>query len=208
MYKSFEIKNFKCFKHFLIKDLDRINIITGLNNAGKTALLEALFVHFGAYNPNLLLRVLSYRGIGQGQLSITKWEEMPWTSYFHKFDFSKSIFLSGQLNTGFERNILIKELKEPEELLKISQMKKKGYPDDALFSSSAEAIQVLGFKYNENGNEGIYYLILWPEGLEVFPFVPSPPKPAFFLNERSRLVSDAADLYSKLEINKQDILLK
>ncbi|AIY89304.1 AAA family ATPase [Geoglobus acetivorans] len=45
MYKSFEIQNFRCFREFHIDQLRRINLIVGMNNVGKTALLEALFIH-------------------------------------------------------------------------------------------------------------------------------------------------------------------
>ncbi len=41
-----EIKNFRCFKHTRIKNFGKVNLIGGLNNVGKTALLEALLVGF------------------------------------------------------------------------------------------------------------------------------------------------------------------
>jgi len=42
MIKNFEIVKYKCFKNFKLEGLSRINIITGDNNVGKTALLEAV----------------------------------------------------------------------------------------------------------------------------------------------------------------------
>ncbi len=44
MIKNFEIVKYKCFENFKLEGLSRINIITGDNNVGKTALLEALFI--------------------------------------------------------------------------------------------------------------------------------------------------------------------
>src|SRR3990172_1358460 len=44
MYRSFAIRNFRCFRDFRIGDLERVNLIAGANNVGKTALLEAFFV--------------------------------------------------------------------------------------------------------------------------------------------------------------------
>ena len=38
MYKSFRVKNFRCFKDLQINDLGRVNLIAGKNNTGKTAL--------------------------------------------------------------------------------------------------------------------------------------------------------------------------
>jgi AAA15 family ATPase/GTPase len=40
--KDIVIKNFKCFESFEAKGLSRVNLITGSNNTGKTALMEAI----------------------------------------------------------------------------------------------------------------------------------------------------------------------
>lgn len=42
MLKEIEIQNFRCFEHLTISGFERLNLIGGKNNAGKTALLEAL----------------------------------------------------------------------------------------------------------------------------------------------------------------------
>jgi chromosome segregation ATPase len=44
MIDSIEINNFRCFKKLRIKDCAPINVIVGENGAGKTALLEAVFL--------------------------------------------------------------------------------------------------------------------------------------------------------------------
>jgi AAA15 family ATPase/GTPase len=43
MLQSIEIENFRCFEKASISGFEQINIITGKNNSGKTALLEAIF---------------------------------------------------------------------------------------------------------------------------------------------------------------------
>lgn len=43
MLKSLEIRNFRGFKNLTIEKLQRVNLITGRNNTGKTALLEAVY---------------------------------------------------------------------------------------------------------------------------------------------------------------------
>ena len=50
MIDFIEIKNYKCFEDTKIEGFERVNLIGGLNNAGKTVLLEAL--HLGWENPN------------------------------------------------------------------------------------------------------------------------------------------------------------
>jgi AAA15 family ATPase/GTPase len=59
MYQSFAVHNFRCFSTLAMADLERVNLIAGVNNVGKTALLEALFLHCGGYNPALAIWKIS-----------------------------------------------------------------------------------------------------------------------------------------------------
>jgi AAA15 family ATPase/GTPase len=47
MLKSIHIKNFRLFRDLKIEPLNRVNLITGENDSGKTALLEAIYLLFG-----------------------------------------------------------------------------------------------------------------------------------------------------------------
>lgn len=67
MYASVRIRRFRTFLEFRIDGLQRFNLITGQNNVGKTALLEALFVHCGGANINLPFATENFRGVGQFQ---------------------------------------------------------------------------------------------------------------------------------------------
>jgi predicted ATP-dependent endonuclease of OLD family len=49
MLTSISVKNFRLFQSLEIEDLNRVNLIAGLNNSGKTALLEALYFLFANY---------------------------------------------------------------------------------------------------------------------------------------------------------------
>ena len=51
MFRSFTVKNFRCFQDLTIAPLARVNLIAGKNNVGKTALLEALYLHSGPRAP-------------------------------------------------------------------------------------------------------------------------------------------------------------
>lgn len=63
MFKSFEIRHFRGFEQFRLDALKPINIIGGLNNVGKTCLLEAMFIHAGFGNAELLVRTNFLRGL-------------------------------------------------------------------------------------------------------------------------------------------------
>ncbi len=64
MIEEFLIRNFKCFPEILLKPMKRVNLVTGKNNVGKTALLEAIWLHEGAHNAALSFAIGQFRGIG------------------------------------------------------------------------------------------------------------------------------------------------
>ncbi|MDE2778194.1 MAG: AAA family ATPase [Chloroflexota bacterium] len=90
MYRSFTIKNFRCFDELTVEGMGRINLIAGKNNVGKTALLEALWVHHGKVNPDLCSRIESFRGLEQLN------PERFLANIFYSFDRRLSIVLSAE----------------------------------------------------------------------------------------------------------------
>ena len=63
MYTSFSIENFRLFDQLTVEPLARVNLIAGRNNAGKTALLEAIWLHSGQNSPELAQRINLWRGL-------------------------------------------------------------------------------------------------------------------------------------------------
>jgi len=74
VYKHFAIKNFRCFEDLTVEPLERINLIAGKNNVGKTALLEALWLHHGYHNPELGLRLRVFRGLDRFRRDEFLWD--------------------------------------------------------------------------------------------------------------------------------------
>jgi hypothetical protein len=62
MIKTFEVESFECFDSVRLADLTRINVVTGPNASGKTALLEALFFATRA-TPDGVLTLNRFRGL-------------------------------------------------------------------------------------------------------------------------------------------------
>ena len=58
---SFEIHNFRLFRHLEIKKLARVNLIVGKNNVGKTSLLEALYLYGHRGVPAIVIQQLQAR---------------------------------------------------------------------------------------------------------------------------------------------------
>ncbi len=54
MLESIEIKNFRCFKETKIAQFGLVNLLGGMNNVGKTALLEAIYLAKNPYIKNIM----------------------------------------------------------------------------------------------------------------------------------------------------------
>jgi len=57
--KNLEITKFKCFSDFEIKDFGRVNLISGKNNIGKTALMEAIYINCYSKNIDTLFTAIT-----------------------------------------------------------------------------------------------------------------------------------------------------
>ena len=98
MYTSFNIENFRLFDRLSVESLGRVNLIAGENNVGKTALLEALWLHSGPNIPELCLRLSSFRGIpGPNPRRFLH-------DVFYDFDAEREITLSGRGDWGNGNN--------------------------------------------------------------------------------------------------------
>ncbi len=62
MINSIGIKNFRNLTDFQLKSLGRVNLITGKNNTGKSALLEAISIYLAKGDINWILSLLEERG--------------------------------------------------------------------------------------------------------------------------------------------------
>jgi AAA15 family ATPase/GTPase len=56
--KYIDIESYKCFQNFKAEDFKRVNLISGKNNIGKTAFLEAGILNVSSYNAASLLATL------------------------------------------------------------------------------------------------------------------------------------------------------
>jgi AAA15 family ATPase/GTPase len=61
MLKSFQISNFRLFQHLEIGRLNRINLIVGKNNAGKSTFLEAVALYASNASPSVFLDLVESR---------------------------------------------------------------------------------------------------------------------------------------------------
>jgi len=110
MYRSFAIKNFRCFGELELRPLERVNLIVGMNNVGKTALLEALFLHIGPNSPELSLAIHGFRGLER--LVVDPREVWEWLFFDKRVD--ETIELASLDEDDRQRSLRIR-LMEPRE---------------------------------------------------------------------------------------------
>jgi len=214
MYKSFRVSNFRCFQELTLDSLERVNLVGGANNVGKTALLEALFVHCGRYSPELALRVNAFRGIEFVSLRPDASREAPWDSLFADFDTMKEIEIVGEMEPAGRELVFLKALREPEDLAGISKFEQHeaaeapAKPENVMPSSGFA--RVLELRYEGSQRKGRNLMILDHKGVHLEPVPPPPPFPAFFHPARTRVpAKDQVQRFSNLQKSgKSDVLLK
>jgi hypothetical protein len=210
MYRSFHVRNFRCFRDLTLTGLERVNLIAGANNVGKTALLEALFLHCGAYNPSLTLRLNPLRGIQMVKLEFGHGAEAPWDSLFAGFDTSESVELSGENEATGGRRLTLKLLRTPEELAQVSQVTQQATEPSEFVPVSPETPAVVELEYSTDGGQsGRYLMVLDQKGdFRVQPVPPPPPFFALFLPARGRVpLADDAERFGRMEVvGRQDVV--
>jgi len=92
MLKEFHIQNFKVFESLDLKDLSVINLIGGLNNTGKTSLLEGIYNFYKRREPDVLINSLIQRA---GVEALDK-STFVWTPAFYNYNIHNPISLTGK----------------------------------------------------------------------------------------------------------------
>jgi hypothetical protein len=202
MYKWFEVNNFRCFKHLPIKDLHRINLIAGKNNVGKTALLEALFLHCGAPNPLITLRLDVLRGIESARGEAGRWIDSLLGSLFAGFDTRRAIRLASQDGAGKGRSMEIEAIRDPAGLADVERALGRALVTLKLPSDAEKAgPEVLRLRYTRTGDETeTHYLVSRSDGLTVEPAPPEAAHRTRLLPARLRPnLSEEAEYFGDLE---------
>lgn len=103
---DFEIENFRCFDTFKMHNIKRINLIGGMNNAGKTALLEALYLSNGIDSSTVGYIKYAFRNekaIDEYQLNITQWYSLFYNRRTDQFIKLKSTLSTKDIKEAYAR---------------------------------------------------------------------------------------------------------
>ncbi|WP_445632400.1 ATPase AAA-type core domain-containing protein [Nostoc sp. DSM 114161] len=161
MIKNIKIKNFRCFNDLKVSGFEKINLISGKNNVGKTALLEALFINT-APRPETIIFL---RHVRREQLSFSKsLPERTWNNFFFRQNKSNEIVIEAKLENESSK---IVEIYVDESIKDFSDEIDEQNSDNeiqeniiSLFSGSESVQSVMHLKTRINHGETFETLII------------------------------------------------
>ncbi|EAZ92433.1 AAA family ATPase [Crocosphaera chwakensis] len=104
MIKNIEIENFRCFEHTKIEGFERVNLIGGKNNSGKTALLEAIALNQSP-QPDIILLLTKIRD--DSLYYSQSYPEKVWNNLFFNNITKDSIRIIINKNSPNPQNLII-----------------------------------------------------------------------------------------------------
>lgn len=202
MYRKFSIRNFRGIQALDIPEMERVVILAGANNTGKTSVLEALFVHSACGNADILLRVDAFRGLPQVIGAATA--DPPWHAVFHGFHAGRAIELSGTLADGRHARLTVRTEAPGAIRWPVPGAEQRTPPHPGYPTSLPNYLRhMLVLERAVDGEEiATFTLNVVPGGLSFEPAPPPPLLPALFQYTRHALShGEVAERYSVLEVD-------
>ena len=100
MFRALTIQGLRGVKKLRLNDFQKINLLVGKNNCGKTTILESIFLLIGATNARLPLSTNAFRG------GFNIIDDNSWRLFFHKLNVNTDIFLTGELKQPIGKRTL------------------------------------------------------------------------------------------------------
>jgi AAA15 family ATPase/GTPase len=154
MIRDISIQNFRCFENTTISGFGTVNLITGKNNAGKTALLEALILA-SLPIPETIASLKAYRNESPEFDKILP--ERAWDSLFLDQDNSKNISL--QINEDNDQSSKVSIFIDDDPIQYFTEIDKSSNTsrlpeiyEDLLSSNSKTSVIKANIIINKNNN--------------------------------------------------------
>lgn len=118
MIKECQIKNFKSLKECNLKAFNRITLLGGKNNTGKTALMEAIFLSMDRLNPECFMRLHAWRGIQGLKVDGTEL----FGPLFYDYDISQKIEIIITHKNGIKEDLKIELEKQDTKKISLKEI--------------------------------------------------------------------------------------
>ena len=204
MIKNIEIKSFRCFEDLKVSGFEKINLISGKNNVGKTALLEALFLN-SVPRPDTISLL---RQVRREQSSFSKaLPERTWNNFFFKQNKHSELVIDAILEDGSAKRI---EIFVDESVKDLENTYQQDNDDDekiiSLFSGSQSVLSVMHLKTRVNNQEVFETLIISSaKGVIARDIKVPDSKNAFFIPSFLRVSSrELTDEFDKARLNERE----
>ena len=161
MITELDISNFRHIERLTVAPLGRVTLIGGRNGAGKTALLEALWLFTGANRPGLALAVDKFRGVSEPP------EPNFSASVFRNFDARQPIVISTKWTPNGARRSLKIEV-DTNALVTV----RSDLSGISGLTETTGGSRIIGVYTDENGEE--YTSQAWPVVQTLDPPLPVP----------------------------------
>lgn len=204
MLKEVRFRNFKCFKDLKLNELKRFNLVGGMNNVGKTALLEGIFLCAGPTKTDLTQKINNFRGIEVFELT----GKGMWENLFKDFNVKEPIKIEYIDKKDFKRYFEI--ILEPyKTVIYPKGQSEKQFHGDELTGTKLELDHILKYIYWDNNQseiEATARIEREKENVKVIFDTPPVKNPfeAIFINARVRTSqNEESNRFSKLVVEKR-----
>lgn len=142
MLNSIALENYKGFQKIEINKLRRINLISGMNNTGKTSILEAIFLYYDRVSPDAFIKPLLRREMQQFDLT----PEYLFHTYYSNFNL-KSPFKINVDDSGHKGSASYSLKPKNKQSVAID---KNIFNFNPVVSSAQESLEVMEIEYTSD----------------------------------------------------------
>jgi len=203
--KNIEIKNFRCFQNLKVSGFEKINLISGKNNVGKTALLEALFLNSTPRPDTIFLLRQVRRESSKLSRALPK---ITWNNFFFQQNKNSTLEIDATLESGSSKKV---EVFVDESVKDLEDTYQQDDDNDnekiiSLFSGSESVLSVMHLKTRINNGDDFETLIISSAKGVIARDIKVPDiKNAFFIPSFLRVSSrELTEEFDKARLNERD----